>query len=256
LSVPLANKGSFQKICDLVPARDGWKTRHREFLRQAFRGAPHIDAAIDLFDRVYANERFINLLTASIEETSLTVGLTRPSRWLAASQLGIGGESWARVLAIVQAVGGTRYVTAHGAANYLDHEAFERAGVTVEYVDYSKTPYAQLHEPFTAFVSVLDAIANLGASAGAVLRPKTIPWRKFVVERTHRDTRATNGIEAVVPVGDPPAAAETGDLALHSKYRSSIFRYTVVSAARSATAVRSSTWCMVAPTRPNSSTGQ
>jgi WbqC-like protein family len=183
LSVPLANKGSFQKICDLVPARDGWKTRHREFLRQAFRGAPHIDAAIDLFDRVYANERFINLLTASIEETSRTIGLTRPSRWLAASQLGIGGESWARVLAIVQAVGGTRYVTAHGAANYLDHEAFERAGVTVEYVDYSKTPYAQLHEPFTAFVSVLDAIANLGASAGAVLRPKTIPWRKFVVEK-------------------------------------------------------------------------
>jgi WbqC-like protein family len=183
LSVPLANKGSFQKICDLVPARDGWKTRHREFLRQAFRGAPHIEAAIDLFDRVYANERFINLLTASIEETSLTVGLTRPSRWLAASQLGIGGESWARVLAIVRAVGGTRYVTAHGAANYLDHEAFERAGVTVEYVDYSKTPYAQLHEPFTAFVSVLDAIANLGASAGAVLRPKTVPWRKFVVEK-------------------------------------------------------------------------
>jgi WbqC-like protein family len=183
LSVPLANKGSFQKICDLVPARDGWKTRHREFLRQAFRGAPHIEAAIDLFDRVYANERFINLLTASIEETSRTIGLTRPSRWLAASQLGIGGESWARVLAIVQAVGGTRYVTAHGAANYLDHEAFERAGVTVEYVDYSKTPYAQLHEPFTAFVSVLDAIANLGASAGAVLRPKTIPWRKFVVEK-------------------------------------------------------------------------
>jgi hypothetical protein len=183
LSVPLANKGSFQKIFDLVPARDGWKTRHREFLRQAFRGAPHIEAAIDLFDRVYANERFINLLAASIEETSRTLGLTRPSRWLAASQLGIGGESWARVLAIVQAVGGTRYVTAHGAANYLDHEAFERAGVTVEYVDYSKTPYAQLHEPFTAFVSVLDAIANLGASAGAVLRPKTIPWRKFVVDK-------------------------------------------------------------------------
>ncbi|HZN28373.1 MAG TPA: WbqC family protein [Xanthobacteraceae bacterium] len=183
LSVPLANKGSFQKICDLVPARDGWKPRHREFLRQAFRGAPHVDAAIDLFDRVYANERFITLLTASIEETSRTIGLTRPSRWLAASQLGIGGESWARVLAIVQAVGGTRYVTAHGAANYLDHEAFERAGVTVEYVDYSKTPYAQLHEPFTAFVSVLDVIANLGASAGAVLQPKTVPWRKFVVEK-------------------------------------------------------------------------
>jgi hypothetical protein len=183
MSVPLANKGSFQKICDLVPARDDWKSRHREFLRQAFRGAPHIDAAIDLFDRVYANEKFITLLTASIEETSRTIGLTRPSRWLAASQLGIGGESWARVLAIVQAVGGTRYVTAHGAANYLDHEAFERAGVTVEYVDYSKTPYAQLHEPFTAFVSVLDAIANLGASAGTVLRPKTVPWRKFVVEK-------------------------------------------------------------------------
>ena len=67
------------------------------------------------------------------------MALRGPSQWLKSSKLGVPGTSWQRVLAIVKAVGGTRYVTAHGATNYLDHEAFERAGIAVEYIDYSKT---------------------------------------------------------------------------------------------------------------------
>ena len=55
--------------------------------------------------------------------------------------MSVVGAGSKRVLAIVQSLGGTRYVTAHGAAGYLDHEEFERAGVLVEYADYSKTYY-------------------------------------------------------------------------------------------------------------------
>ncbi|MGY4433024.1 tRNA pseudouridine(38-40) synthase [Bradyrhizobium sp. F1.13.1] len=42
----------------------------------------------------------------------------------------------------------------------------------------------------------------------------------------------------------------------YPKYRVKIPRYTLVSCSRSLTGTRSSTWCMVWPTRPNSITGQ
>jgi hypothetical protein len=42
----------------------------------------------------------------------------------------------------------------------------------------------------------------------------------------------------------------------YPKYRVKIPRYTFVNLSKSTTGTRSSTWCMVWPTRPNSITGQ
>jgi hypothetical protein len=183
MTIPIAKKATFQKICDLEADGVDWKQRHRALVLQALRYAPHIDSTLGLLDRVYAHEQIIAILTASIEQSSRTIMLRRPQHWLKASEMNISGTSSNRLLAMVQSVGGTDYITAHGAANYLDHEAFERAGVTVEYADYSKTPYTQLHGPFYPFVSVLDLVANLGSSAHTALRPKTVPWRTFLGQR-------------------------------------------------------------------------
>jgi hypothetical protein len=90
------------------------------------------------------------------------------------------------LLSIIKMVGGTRYITAQGAADYLDHEAFERANIAVEYMDYSKTPYPQLHGDFTPYVSVLDLIANLGTNAHTAVRPRTIPWREFLARKAEQ----------------------------------------------------------------------
>jgi WbqC-like protein len=183
MTVPIARKSARQKIQDLEATGVGWKRRHRALFLQALRRAPHLGVALELLDRVYAHEQIVALLIASIEQSSRALMLNCPTRWMKASEMDVGGVAWSRVLAMVRSVGGTRYITAHGAANYLDHEAFERAGVTVEYADYSKTPYTQLHGPFFPYVSVLDLIANLGDSARTVLHPKTVTWRTFLRQR-------------------------------------------------------------------------
>jgi hypothetical protein len=177
MTVPLARGGTFQKISDLEAAGDGWKAQHRMLVVEALRGAPYLNTALGLIDDVYAQDSLLEILCASIEKCTGALGLPKPLRWERASSLGLAGASWQRVLAMVTALGGTRYVTAHGAMNYLDHEAFERAGVGVEYVAYSKTPYAQQHGLFTPYVSILDLIANEGPAARLKLRPETIPWR-------------------------------------------------------------------------------
>ena len=74
-------------------------------------------------------------------------------------------------------------MTGHGAANYLDHEAFEAAGVAVEYMAYSKTPWPQSGPVGTPFASVLDLIAHTGPAAGRYLRPATVGWKAFQRER-------------------------------------------------------------------------
>src|SRR5262249_36840499 len=124
------------------------------------------------------------LLISSIELPVARMGFRGPDKWLRSSALKTGGAAWQRLISITQAVGGTRYVTAHGAANYLDHEAFERAGIAVDYMDYSKTPYPQLYGRCTPYVSILDLIANLGMAAQTAIRPKTISWRNFLSAKT------------------------------------------------------------------------
>lgn len=60
--------------------------------------------------------------------------------------------------------------------------------------------------------------------------------------------------------GSPAFAGDdSGDgegFGAYPKYLCKIPRYTLVSFSRSATGTRSSIWCMVWPTRPNSITGQ
>jgi hypothetical protein len=183
MTVPLKGRGSFQEINQVEAAGADWKRRHRDLVCQSLAQAPHLDLALAVLDAVYVTDRLVDLLMASIELPAAKMGLRRPRQWIRSSELGVAEASWERVLAIVKAVGGTRYVTAHGAASYLDHEAFESAGVAVDYMDYSKTAYPQLHGDFTPYVSVLDLIANLGMDAHTAIRPKTIPWRDFLARQ-------------------------------------------------------------------------
>ena len=96
-----------------------------------------------------------------------------------ASAMGIAGTGSARVLAICQTLGAERYVTGDGAREYLDHESFETAGIRVEYLDYAKQPYPQLHGAFTPFVSALDLAANCGRAGREVIASGTVYWKDF-----------------------------------------------------------------------------
>ena len=185
MTIPLKGKGQFQKINQLEPMGSEWRRQHRELVRLALAGAKNVEGSLELFDRAYKEESIVDLLISSVEQASLLINSSRPRLWLRSSQMQIAGGSWQRVLEIVKALGGSRYVTAHGALNYLNHEEFEHQGVSVEYVEYSKTEYLQLNGAFVPNVSIIDPLANLGERANEIIRPKTTPWSEFV-ERAAR----------------------------------------------------------------------
>ena len=183
MTIPLEGKGSFRPIADLEAAGEDWKRSHRDMLRQSLRDAPYLSTALDILDAVYRHRNLCDLLIESVDAPAAHMGLPAIGERVRASRLGVGGTSWRRVLDLVLRVGGTRYLTGHGAANYLDHEAFERAGVAVEYMDYSCTPWQQSGGAFTPYVSILDLIAHHGAGAIDYLKPATRGWRDFVGSR-------------------------------------------------------------------------
>jgi hypothetical protein len=180
--VPLKNLTLGQNIDEVeVNEAKDWRRGHLDFLAQALRGAPHVGDVLALVESVYAEKssRLADVAIRSLEAVLAYFGLAQGRRFVRSPDLGIGGAGSARVLEIVKKLGGTVYVTGHGARNYLEHEAFERAGVRVEYMDYRRTPYPQLHGAFNPHVSILDLIANTGRAGLEFIHSQTVNWKEF-----------------------------------------------------------------------------
>ena len=125
-------------------------------------------------------ENLCDLLISGGEAQASHMGISPPSI-LRSSQMNIGGSSSERVLKLVKAVNGTEYVTGHGARNYLDHDMFNRNGISVSYMRYDLLPWQQAYEDFTPFVTGLDLIASQTPEYTKThLRPISVDWRDFV----------------------------------------------------------------------------
>lgn len=69
-----------------------------------------------------------------------------------------------------------------GALNYIDYKLFEDNNIKINYMDYKKTPYTQLHGEFTPYVTILDLIANEGSKGKDIINSNAIYWKDFIGE--------------------------------------------------------------------------
>jgi len=182
LTVPLAETKLGQSLNETQLAKHNWRRKQLATLRQAYAAAPHVEEMLGLVESVFEVEHksLAALSAASVEALAEFFDIVPAEvRW--SSAMAIEGTGSARVLAICEALGADRYVTGHGAREYLDHESFEAAGVRVEYLDYEKREYPQLHGAFTPFVSALDLAANCGRTHAMreVIASGSVYWKDF-----------------------------------------------------------------------------
>jgi hypothetical protein len=179
MTIPLSGGGTDTPIGELVAAGTTWKSSHRSMLQQSLASYEYIETTLRQFDEVTQSDLLCDLL---IQSTEVPAQLLKclPKTIVRSSAMNVKSRSSERVLEIVKKLGGHKYITGHGAAQYLDHEAFEAEGIEVEYMDYSPEPWTQGHGAFTPFVTVLDLIASTGNNASAHLRPRTVPWSTFL----------------------------------------------------------------------------
>lgn len=157
---------------------------HTRTFWQHYSKAPFGRDALTLMEQVFALESVTldDLCKHSTRALCAYLDLSKP-QFTASSLLGIPGAATDRLLAICRHFNATEYVTGHGALNYLDHSAFDAAGIQVLYADYSLAEYPQLGEGFTPYVSTLDLIAMTGPDARSYIRPTLVPWREFQARR-------------------------------------------------------------------------
>ena len=183
LTIPLAENKLGQSLDKMYSAEHNWQRKHLASLQHAYAVAPHIGEAIELVESVFGKniESLAGLSAASMEAMAEFFEVL-PEMILCSSEIPAGGRGSERILAICQSLGATRYVTGHGGVDYLDHELFNEVGIAVEYMDYEKCVYPQLHGKFTPFVSALDLLANCGQAGRDVIAPRTVCWKDFTNE--------------------------------------------------------------------------
>jgi hypothetical protein len=183
LTVPLEGLRLGQRINEVrIQDRTDWRAGHRSLLASVYEGCPWVKDMLDLVDSVYSRhfDLISDLSEASLMALCEYFDLDEGRQFIQASDLGIAGSSSQRVLNIVRAVGGTQYITGHGARHYLDHDMFEAAGITVSYMDYQLQPYPQAHGAFTPYVSALDLVANTGREGRKFIGSGTRLWKDFL----------------------------------------------------------------------------
>ena len=180
LTVPLAETKLGQSLNETQMAKHDWRRKQLATLKQAYATAPYAEEMLSLVKSVFdkKHESLAALSAASIEALAEFFEII-PEEIQWSSAMDDEGTGSARVLAICEALGAERYVTGHGAREYLDHESFEAAGIRVEYLNYEKRAYPQLHGGFTPFVSALDLAANCGHAGREVIASGTVYWKNF-----------------------------------------------------------------------------
>jgi hypothetical protein len=181
LTVPVARHGKLPPIAEVeIDYTSDWREKHLRTFAMSYARAPFAAAAQSIMSDVYAERprTIAELDIAALERCCGELNL-RPA-FSRASATPVDAAKTDRVLALLVPRNATSYVTGSGALDYLDAPRLAAAGIGVRVMQYVRTPYPQLHGAFDPHVSILDAIANLGAGAADVLESPAIPWRDAV----------------------------------------------------------------------------
>ena len=172
LTVPVAARGNVATglpIHEVQIADHRWPAKHLATIRQAYARAPHVERCVELLEP--------HLRSGTARLADLTVGLTIAladelglhTEFVRSSELGLAGDRMERLIAALQRVGATHYISGPAAASYLDEGRLAELGITVEYMTYDYPAYTQLHPPYEPQVSVIDLLAMEGARTPSLI---------------------------------------------------------------------------------------
>lgn len=169
LTIPVHARGAQLTglpIRDVAMVDDGWARRHVDLLRRSYRKAPFFERYAEWLERTYATppELLADFTIETTTELARILGIEQ-TRFLRSSSLGVEGRKTERLIAVLQRVGATHYLSGPSARAYVDEQQFADANIALEWMEYDYPDYPQLHGAFDPHVSVLDLIFMTGDRA-------------------------------------------------------------------------------------------
>jgi WbqC-like protein family len=156
LRLPL--RGSRNALWSEAGLNEGWR-RHLETIRQCYSKGPHWKTISAMVGSVYAEDA--DTIDAVCWRTlNGTASILQPScRFVRSSSLGgINSSKGDLVLDLVQAMGGTTYLTGAPSVDYLPMDRFTEAGVRLVVQEWQ----APITRHGLANPSIIDLLANVG----------------------------------------------------------------------------------------------
>jgi hypothetical protein len=168
LTIPVQSKGRYlQRIDEVVVSDPDWGVRHWETIRASYARAPFFADYAPRFEAIFRHPpsaRLSEINHALMTAICGALGIMTPITWSTDYHAREGRNE--RLVDLCVQAGATEYLSGPNAAGYLDRAAFEAAGITVRFADYTGYPeYPQPHPPFEHAVSVLDLLFSAGPQA-------------------------------------------------------------------------------------------
>lgn len=185
MTVPLEGGESRKPINQHRPSVSvDWKSSHISLFHQLYHGHAFYEFANRILESILGPHDSRDSLAGLSESSTKALFdalIDREVLFLRSSALNVRGKGTERLVNICKEVGGSEYVTGHGAVTYLEENLFDEAGVDVSVISYGLEPYPQVGgNPFTPYVSSLDLIANVGPDAQNYLSGTLVPWKEFI----------------------------------------------------------------------------
>lgn len=163
LTVPVARTRD-TPIAEARFADQHWPARHIRTLQAMYGHASYAPTLLAQLQALYASpgERLAEFNLTLLGQLLQILGIS--TRVVRASQLQVGGTGSQHLLGLVQAVGGTTYLSGPSGRRYLDPSPFAAARVAIRYGQYEPQPYPQGRRAFVPALSILDALFHIGSA--------------------------------------------------------------------------------------------
>ena len=141
-----------------------WRTSHIKSIKQNYSKVRYGGTCDSLLQVIGAeHEKLADLNIAVSQELYRLLG-AKPIQWVRSSSLKVPNRSRVEhLITVLKSVGATYYL-ANKNSTYLlrEQRAFEKAGIELEFADFTHEEYAQLYPPFIPGLSLIDLLMNLG----------------------------------------------------------------------------------------------
>jgi hypothetical protein len=149
------------RISDVFAFR---RKKHLKTIYQSYHRAPFFDSFFDEFREAYTRdvknlaEFNTDLIMWLLEKFRIRTEVLRSTEL----DFNNGLRKTDMIIGLMRMVDGTHFLSGDGAREYIDPEDFRRAGIRLEFQNFSPEPYPQAYPGFVPYLSALDLLFNTG----------------------------------------------------------------------------------------------
>lgn len=166
LTIPCGNNRG-KRICDVELTNRDWQKQHWNLISVNYSEALHFSKYKEFLETVYLKNKWTNLSEFNqfvIRNICDLLGIV--TKFEDSLKFELTSKKEDRLLELLRCVGASEYLSGPSAKAYLSESNFEKEGIKVKWMDYSKMQeYNQLYPPFVHEVSILDLLFNEGPNA-------------------------------------------------------------------------------------------